>query len=358
MTAREKAMLTLNAWEGFHARFLEDWAAKGLSPEELLGAGTAFWEEIGLPEKCRALLSRYRDGCWAEQESEKAVRLGARLVFWGNDDYPGGLKDLSRPPAVLYARGKWPVPERMDAVVGTRRCSPYGSRIAREVASRISESRVAVLSGGALGIDGAAHAGALEAGGVTVAVLGTGVDLVYPVEHEGLFSRIIEQGTLLSEFPLSTPSRAWRFPRRNRLIAALLGRVVVVEAPLKSGAILTARSAMDIGREIWAVPGRIDEWGCKGSNSLLWDGAHPLVDVEDLFRVPDPSQGELFKEETANENSSPVLEALRVFGDQTVDILASQVRMGAADILVELCRMEAFGLVRRSLSGRWSAVLR
>jgi len=222
----------------------------------------------------------------------------------------------------------------------------------------MAESRVAVLSGGALGIDGAAHAGALEAGGVTVAVLGTGVDLVYPVEHEGLFSRIIDQGTLLSEFPLSTPARAWRFPRRNRLIAALAGRLVVVEAPVKSGAIVTARIAMEIGREIWSVPGRIDERGCKGSNSLIWDGAHPLVDMDDLFRVPGPSQGEFFKEETAKENSSPLLEALRVFGDQPVDILATQVRMGAADILVELSRMEAFGLVRRSLSGRWSAVLR
>jgi len=358
VTACEKALLTFNAWEGFHARFLEDWAEKGLSPEEVLRAGNAFWEEIGLPEKCRILTSRYRDGCWAEQESEKAVRLGARLVFWGNDDYPEGLTDLYKPPAVLYARGNWPVPDRMDAVIGTRRCSPYGSRIAREVASRMAESRVAVLSGGALGIDGAAHAGALEAGGLTVAVLGTGVDLVYPVEHEGLFSRIVEQGTLLSEFPLSTPSRAWRFPRRNRLIAALADRLVVVEAPVKSGAILTARIAMEIGREIWVVPGRIDEWGCKGSNTLLWDGAHPLVDLEDLVRLHGPSQGELFKEETARESSSPVLEALRVFGDQTVDILASQVKMGAADILVELSRMEAFGLVRRSLSGRWSAVLR
>ena len=358
MTERERALLTFNAWEGFDARYPEDWGEKGRSPEEVLRGSHAFWEEIGMPEKARALIAKLLDGGWAERESEKAGRLGVKLVFWGSDDYPRGLKDLGRPPAVLYARGNWPAPEKMEAVVGTRRCSPYGSRIAREVASRMAGSRVAVLSGGALGIDGAAHAGALEAGGGTVAILGTGVDLVYPLEHESLFSRIVEQGTLLTEFPLSTPARAWRFPRRNRLIAALAGRLVVVEAPEKSGAIVTARIAMEIGREIWVVPGRIDEWGCKGSNSLLWDGAHPLVDLEDLARVPGPSQGELFKEETDEGNSSPVLEALRLFGDQTVDILASQVKMGAAEILVELSRMEAFGLVRRSLSGRWSAVLR
>jgi len=358
MTEREEALLILNAWEGFHARFLESWAGMGLGPEEVLSAGNTLWEEIGLPEKCRVLATRLRDSGWAGRESEKAALLGTRLVFWEAPGYPGGMTDLPKPPAVLYARGKWPLPERMDAVVGTRRCSPYGSRIAREVASLLAGSMVCVVSGGALGIDAAAHAGALEAGGATLAVLGTGVDLVYPAEHGKLFSRIAEGGALLSEFPLSTPSRAWRFPRRNRLIAALAGRLVVIEAPVKSGAIVTARLAMEIGREVWTVPGRIDEWGCKGSNALLWDGAQPLVEPGDLVRLDGPSQGSLFKESDANGNSSPVLEALRVFGDQTVDILASQVKMGAADILVELSRMEAFGLVRRSLSGRWSAVLR
>ena len=358
MTAREEALLAFNAWEGFHARFLEDWAARGLDPEEVFGTGDSLWKEIGLPEKGRALIAKLRDGGWAKREWEKAAFLGTRLVFWEGRDYPGGLKDLSKPPAVLYAKGHWPPSQKMDAVVGTRRCSPYGSRVARQAAAMLAESGIGVISGGALGIDGAAHAGAIEAGGTTVAVLGTGVDLVYPVEHERLFSAIREGGTLLSEFPLSTPARAWRFPRRNRLIAAAADRLVVAEAPAKSGAIVTARLAMEMGREVWAIPGRIDEWVCKGSNALLWDGAQPLVELEDLVRLARPSQGKLFSEDAANGNSSPILEALRNFGDQPVDILASQVKMGAADILVELSRMEAFGLVRRSLSGRWSAILR
>ncbi len=353
MTAREEALLAFNAWEGFHARFVEDWSGRGMSPEEVFGAGSAHWNEIGLPEKCRDLLERVREKGWQKHERIRADLLGVRLVFWGNGDYPSKLADLSRPPAILYVRGAWPPPARIDGIVGTRRSSPYGTRMAREIAFRLGNEGVAVLSGGALGIDGAAHAGALASGGVTLAVLGTGVDLCYPAEHESLFLRIAENGTLLSEFPLSTPGRTWRFPRRNRLIAALADRLIVVEAPVKSGAIVTAKLAMEIGREVWAVPGRADEWVCKGSNRLIWDGAQPLVEIDDLVRFPGCSQAELFEEESAN--SSRVLEALRVFGDQTVDILASQVKMSAADVLVELSRLEAFGKVRRSMPGRWSA---
>jgi len=352
---REIAILTLNAWEGFSARTLIGWDSKGLSPEIVLKGNDALWEEAGLPGKCRMLLDRSREGSWGRREADKAFSMGVRLVIWGNGDYPGKLLDLPRPPAVLYAKGSWPPVPRTDAVVGTRRCSPYGARVGREVATRLAESGYCVLSGGALGIDGAAHTGALEAGGKTMAILGTGIDVTYPLGHEKLFSRIAEEGTLVSEFPLSTEARPWRFPRRNRIISALADRLVVVEAPSKSGAIVTARLAMEIGREVWVVPGRIDEWVCKGSNALLWDGAHPLVEIEDLVRFDGTLQGTLFKEEGPGGNSSRILQALRLFGDQTVDILASQVKMGAADILVELSRMEAFGLVRRSGPGRWSA---
>lgn len=354
MTEREQALLAFNAWEGFHARFVEEWSGRGMSPEEVLAAGSAHWEEMGLPEKCRGFLERIREKGWQKREANRADRLGVRLVFWGNPDYPCKLTDLSRPPVVLYAKGAWPPPARVDGIVGTRRSSPYGTRMAREIAFRLGKEDVGVLSGGALGIDGAAHGGAIEAGGMTLAVLGTGVDLCYPPEHESLFPRIAENGTLLSEFPLSTPGRSWRFPKRNRLIAALADRLVVVEAPAKSGAIVTAKLAMEIGREVWVVPGRADEWVCKGSNRLLWDGAQPLVEIDDLVRFPGAAQAELFR--PGGGNSSNVLEALRVFGDQTVDILASQVKMSAADVLVELSRLEAFGMVRRSLSGRWSAL--
>ncbi len=356
-TAREKALTVLNAWEGFHAGILEDWASRGVEPEEFLKSGPALWEKTGLAGNARELLSRLLGSSWPERELGRASALGVRLTFWGDEDYPRGLFDLVKPPVVLYSRGGWPPPGKMDGVVGTRRCSSYGERIARSVSARLTEGGRGVLSGGALGIDGAAHAGTLEAGGMTVAVLGTGVDVVYPSGHKTLFDRIIERGTLLSEFPLSTRARPWRFPRRNRLIAALSDRLIVIEAPEKSGAIVTARLALEMGREVWAVPGRMDEWGCRGSNGLLWDGAHPLVDLDDLVRIAEPAQGRLFAREIKKENSSPVLEALQLFGDQTVDILASRVRMSAADILVELSRMEAFGRVRCSVGGRWSVIL-
>jgi DNA processing protein len=352
LTEREQALLVLNVWEGFHARHLERWSSRGLCPEEVLDGGRGCWKELGLPEGCQETLERLREEEWGRKEAETSSRLGVRLVFWGSDDYPEGFLDLSRPPAVLYVKGVWPPPAGMDGVVGTRKCSPYGARMAREIASRLARSGVGVVSGGALGIDGAAHAGALEVGGTTVAVLGTGVDRCYPPEHEKLFCQIQENGLLLSEFPLGSPARSWRFPRRNRLIAGLANRLIVVEAPLKSGAVGTAKIAMENGKDVWAVPGRIDEWVCRGSNRLIWDGAQPLVDLDDLESLPVLVQGELFPEEGSP--SSPILEALRAFGDQTVDILASQVKMSAAEILAELSRLEAFGLVRRSLSGRWS----
>lgn len=352
VTAREEALLALNRWEGFHAGMLKSWPVE---PEEAFAGNESLWERVGLPPRARELVARLRSEGWATAEEERADRIGAKLLFWGGDGYPARLVDLERPPAVLYAMGKWPAASRMDAVVGTRRCSPYGSRIARELGCLLAGASIGVLSGGALGIDGAAHAGALEAEGATVAVLGTGVDLAYPPQHEELFARIRERGTLLSEFPLSTASRAWRFPRRNRLIAALADRLAVVEAPEKSGAIVTAKIAMDLGREVWVVPGRIDEWVCKGSNSLLWDGAHPLVEPEDLARVEVPQQASLFGSRPEEEETSPLLHVLRSFGDQAVDILASKVKMSAADALAELTRLEALGLARRTIPGRWSA---
>jgi DNA processing protein len=353
LTAREEALLMLNACEGFHARHLEGWSRRGLAPEEVLEGGRACWKDLGLSEGCQEKLEGLRKKQWGRKEAERSCRLGIRLVFWGTGEYPESLLGLSRPPAVLYAKGDWPPPARMDGVVGTRKCSPYGARMAREIASRLVRSQVGVVSGGALGIDGAAHAGAIEAGGTTVAVLGTGVDLCYPPEHGKLFCQIQENGLLLSEFPLSSPARTWSFPRRNRLIAGLAKRLIVVEAPVKSGAIGTAKCAMENGKDVWVVPGRIDEWVCRGSNRLIWDGAQPLVDLDDLACLPAPAQGELFQEEGSL--SSPILEVLGSFGDQTVDILASQVKMSAAEVLAELSRLEAFGLVRRSLSGRWSA---
>ena len=352
MTSREEALLALNRWEGFHAGMLGDWPVE---PEEILEGDESLWVRLGLSPKARELVARLRREGWAAAERERAERLGARLLFWGGDGYPSRLADLERPPAVLYARGKWPVAARMDAIVGTRRCSPYGSRIARELGCLLAEASIGVLSGGALGVDGAAHAGALEAEGATAAVLGTGVDLAYPPQHEDLFARIRERGTLLSEYPLSTASRPWRFPRRNRLIAALADRLVVVEAPVKSGAIVTAKLAMELGREVWVVPGRIGEWVCKGSNALLWDGAHPLVELEDLARVAAPEQATLYGPWAEKGDTSPLLDALRSFGDQAVDILASAVKMSAADVLAELSRLEALGLARRTLPGRWSA---
>ncbi len=217
----------------------------------------------------------------------------------------------------------------------------------------------------ALGIDAAAHEGCLSAEGKTLAVLGTGVNVAYPRNHEGLFERIASSGgALLSEYPLDTPPRPWRFPERNRIVAALAERTVIVEAPLKSGAMITARLALEMGREVWAVPGRINETGCEGSNRLLYDGAQALVSIPDFIALAFESQLSLFPlfERGEGENSSSldekesrILAVLKKYGEKTVDNLAVEGKMSPADVFSCLATLSAGGLIFPSGPGRWSA---
>ena len=185
------------------------------------------------------------------------------------------------------------------------------------------------------------------------AVLGTGVDVVYPRGHEGLFGRIVrERGALIAEYPLGAPPRQWRFPERNRIIAGIADRLVVVEAPLKSGAMSTARHALEAGREVWAVPGRISEEGCAGSNRLLFDGAQPLVSVAEFASVAFGRQLGLFPPGEEREQTSAltakeqrILAVLKKYGERTVDNLAVECTMSPADIFSCLALLAAAGHV-------------
>ncbi|MFA6641377.1 MAG: DNA-processing protein DprA, partial [Thermovirgaceae bacterium] len=239
----------------------------------------------------------------------------------------------------------------------------YGSNCASDLASVLVDVGVAVVSGGARGIDAAAHRGCMSSGGRTVAVTGTGADISYPASHSALFREIREEGCLLTEFPLGTPPRPWNFPRRNRLIAGLCSRCVVVEAPEKSGAVLTARLALEAGREVWAVPGRITDGVCKGSNALISDGAMPLVDIRVFAALVSGRQGALFptggrREDTAGPVLTPeeaeVLRILADHGEMTVDNISAEGKMSAAVVLRGLGVLSAYGLVAPGGPGRWS----
>ncbi len=220
----------------------------------------------------------------ADDLLERGARGGATCVVLGDPAYPAALVDLRAAPPVLWMRGTPALAGmRSVAIVGTRRASSVGLRVARSLAAACAESGICVVSGLALGIDGAAHEGALERQGATVAVLGTGVDVAYPPRHRALQERIAADGLLLSEVPPGERGHAGTFPQRNRIIAALAEVTVVVEAGRESGALITARVAHDLDRTVCAVPGSVLAPECAGSNALIQDGVQVICSPDDLL---------------------------------------------------------------------------
>lgn len=217
-----------------------------------------------------------------------AMRELPGLTFYLLDDpdYPSPLKDLSDSPPVLYVRGEYLPEDRLAvSVVGTRAPSPYGRELARKLGEGLALAGMAVVSGCATGIDLASQMGAVAAGGRSIGVLGCGVDLIYPPNERSAYEKIIANGALFSEFPMGAPPEAQNFPRRNRLIAALGLGTVVVEAPEKSGALITAGFAAELGREVLSCPGNAINVGARGSHALLKDGAALVETVEDILRA-------------------------------------------------------------------------
>ena len=214
---------------------------------------------------------------WLEKDN-------AHIVTFADSTYPQKLLEISNPPAVLYAIGNlhW-LNHPTIAMVGSRSATPQGEKNAEEFAKSLCEQGLCVVSGMALGIDGAAHRGALKANGATIAVVGTGLDIVYPARHRDLAHNIAERGLILSEFPLGTPSKAQNFPRRNRLISGLSLGCLVVEANIDSGSLITARLATEQGREVFAIPGSIHSPVTKGCHQLIKQGAKLVESVQDIL---------------------------------------------------------------------------
>ncbi len=213
-----------------------------------------------------------------DQELARLKDFGARAITWHNDEYPARLKEIYDLPPLLYARGELiPEDERSVAIVGTRKPTAYGREVAYQLTHDIARSGVAIVSGLARGVDAIAHRAALEAGQRTIAVMGSGLDVMYPREHAGLASEIVKNGALLSEHPLGTRPNAQNFPRRNRIMSGMTLGTVVVEGGESSGALLTASHALEQDREVFAVPGNIFSPSSRGANRLIRDSAAKLV---------------------------------------------------------------------------------
>ena len=266
-------------------------------------------------------------------------------------NYPASLGDLPNPPSTLWAVGRLATLEApCVAVVGTRRSTAYGERMTRELAGALARGGACVVSGMALGIDGAAHRAALDSAGRTAAVLGTGPDVAYPRAHMSLHREIAERGVLLSELPPGAKSHGGSFPNRNRIIAALASLVIVVEAPFKSGALITARHALDLGRDVAVVPGPIDAPQCAGSNELLHSGAHPIISVADVLTLANLAPQPRGVPSIDDDTERRIWNALGD-GVSTLDELCARAQLPVAQCLAAVTGLELRGAVECALTG-------
>jgi DNA processing protein len=296
---------------------------------------------------------------WAEidEEIERARDAGIAIVPFTNPNYPARLRTIADPPPFLYVKGNILTDDdKAVAIVGSRSASEYGRRVARDLARGLASLGFTVVSGMARGIDASAHESALQAGGRTIAVLGSGVERAYPAEHETLYRRIGENGAVLSELPIGTRPLAFNFPARNRLISGLSLGVVVVEATEKSGSLITATLAVEQGREVFAVPGEVGSSRSRGAHRLIRQGAKLVESVDDIIEEIAPQL--LDRTGSATQRAPRVLPqnasdatrtifALLQENTLQVDQVIERTGMSAAQVLETLLDLELQGLLRQ-----------
>ncbi|QIN82958.1 DNA-protecting protein DprA [Rubrobacter tropicus] len=326
--------------------------------------------EMNLTERAARALAEMRQTFEARALLGRLGHAGVQTITLADEAYPARLRVAPDPPPALFVRGRL-APEALVALVGSRKATPAGVEMARSLGRELAARGVCVVSGLALGVDAAAHEGALEAGGETMGVLGCGIDVVYPRANRGLFRRVEERGALVSEYAPGEAPLAWRFPARNRIIAGLSDAVVVVEAPEKSGALITARHALDAGRDVWAVPGPPGVPECRGSNRLLADGAGVLWDLPEFLdavagRAGDkPPPGPAPEEPAAPEPALPdppiglpeeeagVLRGVD-FRSVGADVVAGRTGVEMKVVLSALAMLEIKGYVARDAAGNFA----
>jgi DNA processing protein len=219
-----------------------------------------------------------------ERELSLLREVGGRVITLKDEEYPKRLKDIYDPPALLYVRGALKKEDEFAiSIVGSRKTTPYGRWFTEKVSQELARHGVTIVSGMARGIDSLAHWGAISGGGRTIAVLGCGVDVIYPSENRNLFAKMIDRGAILSEFPMGSPPEGGHFPRRNRIISGLSLGVVVVQASEKSGSLITAGYALEQGREVFAVPGNVGTESSRGTHRLIKEGAKLVESSEDIL---------------------------------------------------------------------------
>lgn len=255
------------------------------SAQRAMAATSSDLREVdGIGPAIAGAIRSARDNSSSTEMLKRMQKLGVRLVREADPDYPAGLREIHDPPVLLSVRGSiLPMDRAAISIVGTRRCSIYGRRMAERLATDLANRGLVVVSGLARGIDGVAHEAVLKAGGRTIAVLASGLARIYPPEHLDLAERIVRQGALVTEAPLDGAPLGGLFPQRNRIISGISLGVIVVEAGARSGALSTARHALEQGREVFAVPGRVGDATAEGTNWLIRQGATMVTCIDDVM---------------------------------------------------------------------------
>ncbi len=331
-------------------------------PVSILNADADQLQQVhGIGPDVAGAIATWRGTVDLEGELRRIDDFGCRVLCMEDPEYPPLLREIYDPPIVLYLKGTLTPADRNGlAIVGSRQTTSYGNEVARRFAYQLAYTGVTVVSGGARGIDTAAHQGALAAGGRTVAVLGTGINRVFPPENRELFERIAERGVVMTQFPFDRPADKQSFPIRNRIVAGMTIGTIVVEANLTSGAMITANFATDYGRQVFAVPGRIDSPRSKGCHELLKKGAKlceglddVLPEFEYLFPPPNRPAGPAAAAGPALTLSEPEEAVLRALGteEREADEILRELGMPTAAVNVALFSLEMKRMIRQ-LPGR------
>lgn len=367
LTERQ-ALLVLNSLPGIGPVTLHRLLSEfGGDPNRVLDAGTHRIGRIqGVDPEIGMSITGWRRHFDLVREEERLAAGGADFVTMKEGAYPGLLREIHDPPAVLYRKGAYGFERPCLAIVGSRRPTFYGVTVAKRLALELTRLGYCVVSGLARGIDTAAHEGALEAGGPTAAVLGTGIDIVYPPENLELFRRIGDQGAILSEFPLGRRADRSSFAMRNRIVSGMSVAVVVVESAVDGGAMITARFAGEHGRLLFAVPGRIDQPTSGGCHQLIRDGATLLTGVDDILSELSYLGG-LRPGPIADKPGTPQAESGLTDKERTVyarfadgaivpaDALTAETGLPAADVSTALMMLELKQLIGKRVDGTYEA---
>ncbi len=308
-------------------------------------------KRAGLDSAALRAITQWRPNASPEAEMEKLERYGIKVLTCNDPDYPSRLKEIYDYPPVLYVRGSLlPEDEWCLAVVGTRRASVYGRQVTEEIVTDLAQSKITIVSGLAKGIDAIAHQSALAAGGRSLAVFACGLDIVYPAENAKLARSIMEQGALISEYPLGTRPRAENFPRRNRILSGLSLGVLITEAGETSGALITAHMALEQNRDVFAIPGSILSPASRGTNHLIQEGAKLVRDYTDILEELNLTAvaRQIEMREILPESDTESLLLKQLSAEPThIDEVCRSSGLPAATVSSTLAMMELKGLVKQ-----------